>query len=233
MAERIEPSTLIEQQAQWYADTIDLYAQVLVDVGANAGALATALWKVAGPRCTLHAIEPLAENIAKIRAGMPEGAAWTLHEAACSDHDGTLEVRVEDEGPSGFNCRVLDHGSPGDRSVRVARLVTLVPEATVVKIDVEGHEYTILDDALESMPNVAAWAIEFHRVAGRPLPDALGSLAAHGYTLLAAGRKRSDPHGAWISAEIPPTLSWDAIPVAKRNADGSAFKMLHVIARRR
>jgi hypothetical protein len=64
-----------------------------------------------------------------------------------------------------------------------------------------------------------------------PLEAALGLLASAGYSLVAAGRKASDPQGAWVSAPIPPTLSWARIP-AGRGRDGAPFRMLHVLARR-
>ena len=47
-----------------------------------------------------------------------------------------------------------------------------------------------------------------------------------------AGRHARDPSGAWVSVEIPPTLSWDRIAAARTRADGTSFKMLHVLAQR-
>ncbi|MEM6291251.1 MAG: FkbM family methyltransferase [Myxococcota bacterium] len=219
----------IDKQVAWYLSELDLAGAVFVDGGANEGALLRALWDAAGGGFEVHAVEPLAENVAKIRAREPEGAGWTVHPVVLTDDDAPRHVTVEHDGPSGHNCAVTGSGT---LEVPGRRLSTLVPNATVVKLDVEGHEYAILDESLDALPNVSAWAIEFHRTNGRPLEAALGALARRGYSLHAAGRRASDPQGPWISGSVPPTLHWGQIPAAKRNADGGVFKMVHIIARR-
>lgn len=220
----------LDKQIRWYLDEIDFDGAVYVDGGANEGALLEGLWNAAGGGFEVHAVEPLQENLAKLRARIPAGAAWTLHPVVLTDTDGPRFVGIEEDGPSGHNCAV--RAESGDREVEGRRLSALVPHATVVKLDVEGHEYTILDEALDAMPDVKAWAIEFHLSQGRPLEAALGALARRGYELRAAGRSRQDPNGPWIGATVPPSLQWAQIPVARRNPDGSVFKMVHIIARR-
>ena len=220
-----------DKQVRWYLEELDLSGAVFVDGGANEGKLARALWDAVGGGFELHAVEPLEENLAKIRAVMPEGAGWTMHAAVLTDEDAPRTVRLERDGPSGHNCAVRPHGK-GDREVAGRRLSTLVPHATIVKLDVEGHEYTILDEALDRLPDVTVWAIEFHMVQGRALHGALGALARRGYVLRAAGLRPDDPQGPWIGFDVPPTLEWTQIPVARRNPDGSVFKMVHIIARR-
>lgn len=219
----------LDKQVGWYTAEIDFKGAVFVDGGANEGALSRALWDAVGGGFEVHAVEPLAENIEKLRAQMPQGAGWNVHPVVLTDSDETRSIRVEDDGLSGYNCVV---STRGDRDVPGRRLSTLVPHATVVKLDVEGHEYTILDEALDAMPQVRAWAIEFHRSQGRPLQAALGALARRGFALRAAGRRADDPGGPWIGANVPPSLHWGQIPVARQNADGSVFKMVHIIARR-
>ncbi len=219
-----------DKQVGWYTAEIDFAGSVFVDGGANEGALLRALWDAVAGGFEVHAVEPLSENITKIRERMPPGAGWNLHPVVLTDRDEPRSVRVEHDGLSGHNCVVRSRG--GDREVPGRRLSTLVPHATVVKLDVEGHEYTILDEALDAMPDVQAWAIEFHRSQGRPLQAALGALARRGYGLRAAGRRPEDPDGPWIGGEVPASLHWGQIPVARRNPDGSVFKMVHIIARR-
>ncbi len=102
----------------------------------------------------------------------------------------------------------------------------------MVKLDIEGHEYAVLDEALARLPDVRAWAIEYHPQPGRSLRQSLDALRACGFTLYGAGRRRSDPTGPWITAELPAALDWAMLPVAARRADGTEFKMLHVVARR-
>ncbi len=224
----IVPASL-DHQVAWYLAELDLQGAVYVDGGANEGALLSALWKAAGGGFTVHAVEPLRENVEAITARMPHGAGWTVHAVVLTDADAPRQVRTEDDGLSGHNCVVLSGGA-GDREVPGRRLSALVPDATIVKLDVEGHEYVILDEAMDALPNLRAWAIEFHMSQGRPLQAALGALARRGFRLRAAGRSPADPDGPWIGFDVPSTLHWGQIPVAGKNADGSAFKMVHIIA---
>ena len=220
-----------DKQIRWYLEELEFEGSVFVDGGANRGDFLCALWDAVGGGFEVHAVEPLEENLALLRARMPPGAGWTLHAAALSDDDAARSVRIEVDGPSGYNCAVQTAGA-GDREVPGRRLSALVPEAKIVKLDVEGHEYAILDEALDRLPEVKAWAIEFHMVHGKPLHGALGALARRGYALRAAGVRPDDPNGPWVGFDVPPSLDWARIPVARRNPDGSVFKMVHIIAKR-
>jgi hypothetical protein len=97
-------------------------------------------------------------------------------------------------------------------------------------VDIEGHEYGVLEEALPRLSSVHAWALELHRVPGRPLQGTLGALMAQGYRVYAASREPDDPR--WVSAEISATLDWSQVPVTKLHPDGREFKMLHVLALR-
>jgi hypothetical protein len=114
--------------------------------------------------------------------------------------------------------------------VRCRPLSRIVPEATVVKLDIEGHEYGVLDEALPRLPHAHTWALELHQVQGRALQPALGALQAQGYRLYAATRNAPDGN-AWATTEILATLNWEDVPAGVR-ADGRPFRTLHVIAQR-
>jgi hypothetical protein len=89
-----------------------------------------------------------------------------------------------------------------------------------------------MEEALPKLTRAHSWAIELHAVPGVPLQHALGLLMAHGYRVYAGVRRPDDTSGEWIGEEIAATLDWAAVPPTRLRADGSAFKMLHVIARR-
>jgi len=233
----------MDEQARWYAEQLPLAGGVIADVGANVGRLSELFWREAGPDGRVISIEPLRSNARAIERRIAElgATSWSVQACAVSDRDAEIELvaRAAPEldtefAPGAANSVVAGAHAEGTR-VRVPcrRLASLVPDATVVKIDIEGHEYVVLDDALGSLAHVQAWALELHLVDGRPLEGTLGRLHACGHDLFAAGRARDDPHGPWRSFAIPPTLSWSAVPTARVHADGSHFKMLHVIARRR
>jgi FkbM family methyltransferase len=222
-------ATTPPEQLDWYRASMTLEGQRIVDVGANVGVLSAFFWEQGGG--SLLSVEPLEENVARIeeargRLGSPAG--WRVERGAVSGRRGEVRLRAEAQADGSWNS-VVTRGE--GRVVPCHRLVELAPDATVVKLDIEGHEFEVLEDSVAQMKQVRAWAIEFHQVEGHPLEAALGLLAGAGYSLVAAGRKASDPRGAWVSAPIPPTLSWAQIP-AGRGRDGTPFRMLHVLARR-
>jgi FkbM family methyltransferase len=221
----------LNHQKRWYSAAIALRDQFVVDVGANVGALSELFWRSGAAR--VLSVEPLVENVERIHRRIAElgaGATWSVEACAVTDRDGPVLLQHERE-PGGIDNSLVvsEHG---DRTVPGRRLSTLAPEAQVVKLDVEGHEYAILDEALARLPRVHTWALELHMVEGRPLQTTLAAFARHGFRLRAAGRRASDPSGTWVSFEIPPTLAWDRIPVARTRDDGSCAKMLHVLAKR-
>lgn len=227
------------EQQRWYRQHIPLSRQVIVDVGAHIGELSQFFWDAGQGTSRVVSIEPLAENVAHIRERIRRAGAtdWTVHACAVSDRDGQARLHALRLPTGGWNSVLRNQPSPGARGVSIRsapmqRLSALVPDATVVKLDIEGHEYAVLEDALPSLPSVHTWALELHYVAGQPLEEVLALLSEHGHRLLAAGRSAADPSGPWLSAPISPDLGWEKIPVAKLRPDGSPFKMLHVIASR-
>ncbi len=220
-------------QQRWYRETIPLKNQVIVDLGANVGAISQFFWEASEGTSRLISVEPLLQNVAVIRDRIKRAgaSAWTVEACAASGVEGTMMMGAFRLPEGGWNGVI--GGTQGlPVSVPARRLSLLVPDATVVKVDIEGHEYEVLDEALPQLGSVHTWALELHMVSGRPLEQVLAQLAAHGYRLLAAGRSRSAPNGPWVSTPIPTELSWAQIPIAKTLSDGSLFKMLHLIATR-
>jgi FkbM family methyltransferase len=223
----------VTAQARWYLDTLPLSDAVVCDVGATVGELSSFFLR-AGARRVLS-VEPLDENLAALDARIAAealGDRWTLARCAASDHRGVVHLTLGGDEETAHNSRVVTAAGAHTRAVPCETLPVLCPDATVVKLDIEGHEYPVLDHALAVMTAVRAWAIELHMTPGRPLQAVIQQLAAQGFRVFGAGRRASDPQGPWVTAEVPPTLAWENLPVAARRADGSVFKMLHVVARR-
>lgn len=236
---RYHRRAVLEQQKRWYAGLLPLRDAVVADVGANIGELSELFWREVGPRGRVVSIEPLRSNVRAIERRKGDAERWTVVQCACSDKAGELVLAPAPVG-YGWNSAIDLGTAPGPTiAVPCRRLVELVPDATVVKLDIEGHEYAVLDDALDgasAMTGVHAWALELHERRERPLQQVLAQLARHGYELLAAGRRRDQPDGRWRAVTIDPSLGWDAIPVPEHDDDdpdrhGNA-KMLHVVARR-
>jgi FkbM family methyltransferase len=227
----------IERQLQWYARHIDLRGALCVDVGANVGLVSQFFFDAGDERTRVVSVEPVPANLEALRRRVQAAGAaerWRVVPGAVTDAGGRVTLRAQFDDRDGWNSIVAASASSDERiEVDAWRLHELAPEATVVKLDVEGHEYPILDDALARMPSVRVWAMELHMVAGRPLPRVFEQFAQAGFEILAATSKRGDPKGSWHSVRVPADLDWPSIPVARQRADGSVFKMLHVLARRR
>lgn len=218
------------EQERWYAEHIPLRDQVVADVGANVGRFSQFFWEASGGTSRVVSIEPLPENVAAIRERIRAANTdrWTVEACAVSTRKGSVGLAVQRTPEGGWNSVVTSKAAA--RTVPCRTLSALVPDATVVKIDIEGHEYGVLEEALPKLARVRVWALELHRVPDRPLQCALGALMAHGYRVYAAAQ--AEDGTGWVSAEIPATLDWSQVPPSKVRADGSAFRMLHVLALR-
>ncbi len=222
---------MTDRQERWYRENLPLRGEKIVDVGANVGKLSQFFWDVGVRSNEVISVEPLPENIkaleARIRAAKP-GNKWSVKKCAVSSRDGHVALRRVDAAWGHNSMAAAD----GALTVACRRLEAIAPDATVVKVDVEGHEYAFLPQALHAMPSVKAWALELHSVEGHRLEDTLKMLADAGYRLIGAGAKRADPNGPWVNVEITPAWTWDSIPGVASTRDGlpATFKMLHVLA---
>jgi FkbM family methyltransferase len=217
-------------QERWYAEHLPLRDQVVADVGANVGRFSQFFWDASGGSSRVVSIEPLPENVAAIRERIRAANTdrWTVEACAVSTRKGSVGLAVQRTPEGGWNS-VVTAKAP-TRTVPCKPLSQIVPDATVVKVDIEGHEYGVLEQALPRLSSVQAWALELHRVPERPLQRTLGALMAEGYRVYAASRQPGEAR--WVSAEISATLDWSQVPVTKVDPAGREFKMLHVLALR-
>ena len=119
--------------------------------------------------CNVHAFDPTPRSIAWVsQQSLPE--EFIFHPLGISDHDGTLEF-FEPRREESFNYSSIKR-DPGRRNHRVIqapvkRLSTIMQELgherlDILKIDIEGGEYPVLDDVLAAKIPVGQLLIEFH-----------------------------------------------------------------------
>lgn len=224
--------TATDRQQRWYASLIPLRNQMIVDAGANVGRLSQFFWDAGGGTNRVISVEPLAENVERIRERIRTANAdrWTVEACALSGRKGSVGLALYRMPTGELNSMVSD--GKAERTVPRRKLSALAPDATVVKLDIEGHEYVVLDEALPRLKHAHSWAIELHSVPGQPLQRVLGMLMAEGFRVYAAAADPDRPAGDWVSEELPATLDWSAVPAARMRADGSGFRMLHIVATR-
>lgn len=223
----------MNEQLRWYAECLPLVGATVVDVGASIGEVSAFFVAAVGETGRVISVEPLASNVRRLRERIAESGAsnWEALACAISDRDGDVALVTAMQGDV-WSSVVAPHGTV---RVPARRLAGVAQAATVVKLDIEGHEYVVLDDALSGLPDVHAWALELHMIPGRPLQGVLGLLRTHGLDPRIAGRTRDDPHGPWRAIAVPSSLDWSAIPAMPRAGGGevvAGLKTIHVIAKR-
>jgi FkbM family methyltransferase len=121
---------------------------------------------------TIHAFDPTPGSISWVKQqSLP--SEFRLHEVGIAAYDGVATF-FPPENPQHISHTMIDRPSTKDRaiSVEVRRLSTLMRElghtkVDILKMDIEGAEYAVLDDILASNIPITQILVEFHhRFAG-------------------------------------------------------------------
>ncbi len=137
----------------------------MFDVGANIGLMAIPVLK-ACPDCRVVSFEPSPNVLPSLRltvAGSPFAARWQLVEKALSAVEGTAEFALSSQAESLFDG--LRNTRRASTSTTVTVPVTTLdsvwnllgqPEVSVIKCDVEGAEFDVLEGAAECLAATGA-----------------------------------------------------------------------------
>ncbi len=185
---------------------------MLIDVGANVG-LVTLLLADKLQYALLFEPNPMAA--ARARANLElNGLGFEVHELALSDTTGT--VLFEDEGGVsscnrtvvGFSTSVPTRNVPCMQLDRFLENRTLPYPISVIKIDVEGHENSVLRGMLECLRRHRPRVIMFEYLQRTNLRESIALFQAAGYTVL-----QLTPGGAEIATgDTPPLQDLFACP---------------------
>lgn len=123
----------------------------VVDVGANCGVVSHCCARAVGPEGVVHAFEPQGHLADGIRASAAVNglANIVVHSMALSDTDATMELFVPTGHSGGASLEGRRHSAGGMRTVQVAESDTYLEslglsEIRLLKIDVEGHEASVI-----------------------------------------------------------------------------------------
>lgn len=117
---------------------------------------------------TMHVFDPTPASVAWVsQQSLPPGLRF--HPMGLAGHDGTLKLGLPG-GRNRFNFRPLANHTPSGPTVveaPVCRLATLMQQLghdhlDVLKMDIEGSEYEVLDDLVASGIPVRQLLVEFH-----------------------------------------------------------------------
>ena len=171
----IKPYTKLEYE--WVLDNVDLTGNIL-ECGGHHGHYSVALASKGG---NLLVVEPHPQNVNIIYDNLRlNNLEASVYERAVTAYDGDCSFTGETNG------RVIPFGK---MQVKCSTLKTLMPDASVIKLDIEGGEYAILPEGIEQMPDVHTWIIELHPYWGSP-HEVIASFLKYGFIALKVDRER-------------------------------------------
>lgn len=155
-----------ELEARWFAGErgVGLPPEVLarvrpgdlvVDAGANIGVITGQLADKVGPAGRVHAFEPLPRNIARLERLREENglSQVTVHPVALGAVAGTAELRLPGVGGGAYASFTASWIDEGRLEVDVRTVDGELDGAapSLMKIDVEGFEYQVLQGACQTL----------------------------------------------------------------------------------
>lgn len=182
----------------------------VLDIGANTGQFAHELRR-AHFTGTIVSLEPLSEAYAELAVHAANDSYWLTERAAVSDAPGMLTINVAGNSVSSSVLPMASRhaeAAPQSRYVATEQVTAttvdemverhhLDPATTLLKIDVQGYEKTVLDGAQKSLPHIGAVRTELSLVElydGQPLlPEMLELLIEQGLELWLVEPGFSDP----------------------------------------
>ena len=139
---------------------------------------------------TVHAFDPT-PRVREFLAAQQPPAAFRMHYWGLAASDGERTFRPP-ENDAHISHTLLERPATDGRSIQVPfrRLATVMrelghPRVDVLKMDIEGAEYEVIDDLIASRVEVAQVLVEFHHklpgVGYEPTRRALRQLHSAGY----------------------------------------------------
>jgi len=166
--------TLLEYE--WVRDNVPLDGQRVLECGGHHGHYSLVL----GGKNELVIVEPRPANAAVIEKNLSaNNITARVVRGAVDDKGGRRMFTGETNG------RLSSHGL---FEVPCYTLDELMPDAGIIKLDIEGGEYAILPGAIDSMTKAHTWIIELHPQFGNPNPIC-SEFLKHGYNAVKVCRE--------------------------------------------
>jgi FkbM family methyltransferase len=193
------PQKYVLLEYEWVAENIPMEGKNVVDGGCHHGHYAMVFGMIDPDRLTLVDVHESNLDVTEVNMrlnvndfdrdfGLIHGALWNE------------KGKVKYDGHSNGALMV---DQPGGIEVDAFRLEDIDPEVQVVKLDIEGAEYVVIPQVIESGMNVESWIVEFH--AGHNIPQAPDITANHlkeaGYELHWVNRNKMEVEPYQIGTE--------------------------------
>ncbi|MEX0967493.1 MAG: FkbM family methyltransferase [Bacteroidia bacterium] len=158
----IKPYALLEYN--WVLENIELKNKKIIDGGCHHGQYSVVLAKGSGNTAELVAVDPFPMNclLTNINRCLND-LNFKILEKAISEKETTLFFSDQSNGHLTSN---------GKLKVESTTLYNIMPDAEIIKLDVEGEEFKIIPNDIERMSKVTTWIVEVHP-SNQRIPDDL------------------------------------------------------------
>lgn len=155
--------------------------KLFVDVGANLGRYEILLSRNYE---RIIAIEPSLENISFLKRNVDNAKVKNVDFLRCAvtDKDGTATLFYGDHCASHSLIEQVTEGTEQVRTISLDTLLKKEDNVDLVKVDVEGAEWQVLEGSKEVLPRIKQWMIELHDLEQKARMTKL--LEDEGYTVL-------------------------------------------------
>lgn len=156
----IKPYAKLEYE--WVIQNVPLNKMKIIDGGAHHGQYSVLFALAANPPSKLVSVDPYPMNCVLTEINLAiNHCVVDVQQCAISDSPGEVHFAQQSNG------RIL---AEGGMIVEARTLDNILPDADVVKLDIEGAEYTIIPTSIDKMSSVHTWIVEVHPI-GNPHPD--------------------------------------------------------------
>jgi FkbM family methyltransferase len=175
----IKPYAKLEYE--WVLDNVELKNKNIIDCGSHHGQYSVVLGLGAGNNCNLISVDPIAMNCTLTEINLLlNGITPQIVQCAITTSEKIINFSNQSNGFISNN---------GSLSVQGRKLSSIMPNAEVVKLDIEGHEFEMLNQALNEMDNVQTWIIEVHPHTGKNPDDLIKMLLNKRYKIYWVNRQ--------------------------------------------
>lgn len=170
-------------ELDWLVANTGPAGATIIDAGAYHGLYTLVLAMHAGPEGEVVAVDPVPSNRAVIEANLAlNGLKARIEGCAISNVEGEVAFSRESCG------RIVARGG---RRLPSRRLRSIHPEATIVKLDIEGLEFEVVPEQIDELSEARVWIVEIHPGRGRRPELVLEAFRRRGFDLW----WRSPSHG--------------------------------------
>jgi FkbM family methyltransferase len=147
------------RELEWLIANVAAEGQKIIDAGAYHGLYTAVFAKISGEEGDVVAVDPLPSNGAVIEVNLAlNGLRGRVEGCVVSNVDGEV----------GFSTASCGHMVSRGGTLRASRrLRSILPDATIVKLDIEGAEFEVVPAQIDELQATRTWIVEIHPGQGR------------------------------------------------------------------